>query len=72
MLCLNLSDLNLITFKNVILIIVVLFITLVNLRQFICYKILCFMIASIYKTHMGEINIKNKVCNYYFDNFDRN
>ena len=57
--CVNLSDLN---------IIVVLFITLVNLRQFICQKILCFMIASIYKMRMGEINIKNKVYNYYFDN----
>ena len=26
------------------------------------------MIVSIYKIRMGEINIKNKVYNYYFDN----
>ena len=41
-----LSELNM-------LIIVELFMTLVNLTQFIFYKIMCLMIVNIYKMHIG-------------------
>ena len=41
---------------------------LANLTKLICKKILCLMIVGIYKTHVKEINIKNRVYNYYFEN----
>ena len=44
------------------------FMTLPNLMQFICRKILCLKIVDIYKTHFREINIENSVYNYHFDN----
>ena len=40
--------------------------TLANLTQLIFWKILCLMIVGIYKIHSKEINIKNRVYNYYF------
>ena len=42
--------------------------TLANLKPFIYFKILCIRIVGIYKVHINEINIKNRVYNYYFDN----
>ena len=35
--------------------------------KFICWKCLCLMIVGIYKMHIKEINIKNRVYSYYFD-----
>ena len=46
---------------------IVLFITLVNLIQIIFWKILCLNFVGMYKTHTKEINIKNRVYNYYSD-----
>ena len=54
-----------------VLIIAVLFMTLANPTQFICQKILCFMILGIYKIHMKEIKIKSRVYYYYFDNLEQ-
>ena len=51
-----------------VLIIVVLFITLANLKEFICWKIFCFMIIGMYKMHIKEINTGNRVYIYHFDN----
>ena len=39
--------------------------------QFICEKILFFMVLGIYKMHVKESNIKNRVYNYYFDNLSK-
>ena len=47
---------------------VVFFMTLADLLQYICWNILCFMIIGIYKMHIKEINIKIGVYNCYFDN----
>ena len=47
----------------------ILFMTSANLMQFIFQKIMCLMIVGMYKMHANEINIKNRVYNYYFDNF---
>ena len=49
-----------------VLTIVAIFMTLANLKQFICWKILCLMILRIYKMQMKDINTKNRVCNCYF------
>ena len=51
-----------------VLIIVVLFTTLVNLALSICYKILCLMIVGMHKMHIREIDLENRVQNYFFDN----
>ena len=68
MLCLNLSDIAIITVKGID--IVVLLMTLANLKQFICWKILCLIIMDIYiyKMNIKDINIKNRVYSYCFDN----
>ena len=50
-----------------VLIIAVLFMTLANMMQFICWKTMCLMIADIYKMHFTDINVKNRDYNYYFD-----
>ena len=50
-----------------VLIIAVLFMTLANMMQFICWKSMCLMIADIYKMHFTDINVKNRDYNYYFD-----
>ena len=52
-----------------VLIIVVLFITLSNLKQFTCRKILCLMIVDWYMRNAFQvIHIKNRIWNYYFEN----
>ena len=51
MLRLNISDIAIITVKNVDQKIVVLFITLANLKQLICWKILCLKIVGTYKEY---------------------
>ena len=66
MLCLNISIIAIITVKR--LIIIVSFMILASLKQSICWKNLHFMIVGIHKMHAKEINIKNRVCNYYFAN----
>ena len=43
-----------------VLIIVLMFLILANITQFICLKILCLIIV-----HFKQINIKNKLHNYY-------
>ena len=48
-----------------VLIIVLMFLILANITQFICLKILCLIIVFLYKMHFKQINIKNKVHNYY-------
>ena len=55
-LCLNLSNIAIITAKGVDYI--VLLITLANLKQFIHWSI---MIMGIYKMHVKEINIENSL-----------
>ena len=50
-----------------VLIIAVLFMTLANMMQFICWKTMCLMIADIYKMHFTDINVKNRDYSYYFD-----
>ena len=45
----------------------VLFLTLASLKLFFCCKILRLMIVGIYKMHIREINIKNRVYSYYSD-----
>ena len=47
---------------------VVLFMILANLKQFVCWKIMCLMILGIYKMHVKEITIRDRAYNYYFDN----
>ena len=61
MLCLNISNTAVITVKNVDYRCIIM--TLANLKQFICSKILFFMIVDIYikKKH---INIKNRISKY--------
>ena len=49
------------------LIIVVLFMTLANLKQFIFWKIQSLKIVGIYKMDIKKVNIENRVYNYYFD-----
>ena len=49
------------------LIIVVLFMTLANLKQFIFLKIQSLKIVGIYKMDIKKVNIENRVYNYYFD-----
>ena len=39
--------------------------------QFNCQKVLWLIISGIYKMHINEINIKNRVYNYYFDNLNK-
>ena len=51
-----------------VVVMIVFFMTLADLLQYICWNILCFMIIGIYKMHIKEINIKIGVCNCYFDN----
>ena len=50
-----------------VMIIVVLFMVLANLIQFICWKILCLVIVDLYKMHLKEIDTKKGVYNYYID-----
>ena len=57
-LCLNLSDIAIITVKNVDYHCI--FMILANLTEFICYQILSLMNVGIHKTH---VNIKNQICN---------
>ena len=45
--------------------ITVLFMTLANLTQIICQKILCFIVG------ICKIKIKNRVYNHYFDNLTK-
>ena len=52
-------------------IIVILFMTLTYLQQFIFLKVLCLMTVYIYITHIKEINIKNRVHDYYFCNLGK-
>lgn len=47
---------------------VLLFMELVNLKQFICWKNLCLKIADICKMHIKEFSIKNRFYKYHFDN----
>ena len=66
MLCFNLSDIVITSVKSVDYHCITM--TLANLKQFIYWKILYLMVMGIYKMHIKEINIKSRVCNYYFDN----
>ena len=59
-LCLNISNTAVITVKNVDYRCIIMM--LANLKQFICSKILFFMIVDIYKKK--HINIKNRICKY--------
>ena len=47
---------------------VVLFMTLTNSMQLICWKVICLVNVDIYKMHFKEINIQNSIYKYYFDN----
>ena len=58
----HIDNITIITNKGVI---TVSFMTLANLIQSTCYTTLCLMIVDLYKMHFKEINIKNKVFNYY-------
>ena len=49
-------------------IITVVFMKLANLTQVIYQKMFCLMSVSIWKMLANEINIKNKLYSYYFDN----
>ena len=46
----------------------VVFMKLANLTQVIYQKMFCLMSVSIWKMLANEINIKNKLYSYYFDN----
>ena len=62
----NISDILLLSLLKVW-IIIMLFTILADLIQFICWKILSLMIVGVHKMCFKEINIQNRVCNYYFD-----
>ena len=66
MLCLTLTDISIISIKNVDYCCI--FMILVNLKQFIFFKVLHFMIVGIYKT---DVNIKDKTCNYFSNLIDQ-
>ena len=68
MLSVNISDIAVLLPLLKMLIIVVLFITLVNLNQISYLKILCLQIVGIYKNAYQENSIKTRVYNYNFDN----
>ena len=67
MLCLNISDIVIITVK--VLITIVLF-TLENLKPFIHWTILYLMIVRICKMHTKKINIKNQV-HYHYESLSK-
>ena len=69
MLCLNLSDIAIITVKNIDY--RLFFMKLANLKQFIFQKIMYLKTVGIYKMHSNKISIKNRVHNYHFDNLVR-
>ena len=48
--------------------IIALFMTLADLKKFICYKNLCLKIMGMYKMYVKEIKIKNWAYSYHFDN----
>ena len=57
MLCLNISNTAVITVKNVDYRCIIM--TLANLKQFICSKILFFMIVDIYKKNISILRIES-------------
>ena len=62
MLCLNLSDITIITVKALDYPCIR---TLANLKQLIYQKIICLKIMGIYKMHTKKMNIENQVHYHY-------
>ena len=65
-LCLNLGNIAIITMKGVFYCCIIYDISKSEAIHLLENSVLL-MVVGIYKMHIKEINIKNRVCSYYFD-----